>query len=121
MATGRLPGDIVTTEDFQDPLLKSLYEGLQSGASPASLVEREEDEVTRARVSKLLLTPPSEDTDQIIHMAQDCVRSMRLTRMEARIQEIMRTINSLSGEDKRSAMAEVTQLTRRINELKKAR
>lgn len=121
MATGRLPGDIVTTEDFQDPLLKSLYEGLQSGASPASLVEREEDEVTRARVSKLLLTPPSEDTDQIIHMAQDCVRSMRLTRMEARIQEIMRTINSLSGEDKRSSMAEVTQLTRRINELKKAR
>ena len=121
MATGRLPGDIVTTEDFQDPLLKSLYEGLQSGASPASLVEREEDEVTRARVSKLLFTPPSEDTDQIIHMAQDCVRSMRLTRMEARIQEIMRTINSLSGEDKRSAMAEVTQLTRRINELTRSR
>ena len=121
MATGRLPGDIVTTEDFQDPLLKSLYEGLQSGASPASLVEREEDEVTRARVSKLLFTPPSEDTDQIIHMAQDCVRSMRLTRIEARIQEIMRTINSLSGEDKRSAMAEVTQLTRRINELKRSR
>lgn len=121
MATGRLPGDIVTTEDFQDPLLKSLYEGLQSGASPASLVEREEDEVTRARVSKLLFTPPSEDTDQIIHMAQDCVRSMRLTRIEARLQEIMRTINSLSGEDKRSAMAEVTQLTRRINELKRSR
>ena len=121
MATGRLPGDIVTTEDFQDPLLKSLYEGLQSGVSPASLVEREEDEVTRARVSKLLFTPPSEDTDQIIHMAQDCVRSMRLTRIEARIQEIMRTINSLSGEDKRSAMAEVTQLTRRINELKRSR
>ena len=121
MATGRLPGDIVTTEDFQDPLLKSLYEGLQSGASPASLAEREEDEVTRARVSKLLFTPPSEDTDQIIHMAQDCVRSMRLTRIEARIQEIMRTINSLSGEDKRSAMAEVTQLTRRINELKRSR
>ena len=46
---------------------------------------------------------------------------MRLTRIEARIQEIMRTINSLSGDDKRSAMAEVTQLTRRINELKRSR
>ena len=97
-------------------LLVALGAGMQN-----IVVEREEDEVTRARVSKLLFTPPSEDTDQIIHMAQDCVRSMRLTRIEARIQEIMRTINSLSGEDKRSAMAEVTQLTRRINELKKAR
>ena len=98
-----------------------LSEVLLSELREHPVVLYEEDEVTRARVSKLLFTPPSEDTDQIIHMAQDCVRSMRLTRMDARIQEIMRTINSLSGEDKRSAMAEVTQLTRRINELKKAR
>lgn len=121
MATGRLPGDIVTTEDFQDPLLKSLYEGLQQGVSPAALVEREEDEATRSRVSKLLLTPPSEDTDQLIHMAQDCVNAMRLTRMEQRVREIMRTINGLSGEEKKAAMQEVTLLTQKINTLKKAR
>lgn len=34
-------------EDFQDPLLKNLYDGLQRGESPASLVEQETDQVTR--------------------------------------------------------------------------
>ena len=84
-------------------------------------MEREEDEATRSRVSKLLLTPPSEDTDQLIHMAQDCVNAMRLTRMEQRVREIMRTINGLSGEEKKAAMQEVTLLTQKINTLKKAR
>lgn len=78
MATGRLPADIVSVEDFQDPLLKNLYDGLQRGESPASLVEQETDQVTRARVSHLLFTPPSEDTNQLIRMAQDCVATMRL-------------------------------------------
>lgn len=121
MATGRLPGDIVSTEDFQDPLLKSLYEGLLSGESPATLVEREEDETVRAHVSQLLSSPLSEDTNQLIRMAQDCVSSMRLARMETRVREIMRTVNSLDGEEKKAAMTEVTTLTRKIKALKATR
>lgn len=121
IGTGRLPGDIADEEDFADPLLKSLYVDLTHGRSPASLVEDQQGENLRARVSRLLLTPPSENTDQLIRMAQDCLNSMRRRRVEERIQTIMRSINALSGSDKIAAMTEVQALTAKLNRLKSAR
>ena len=56
--TGRVPTDIATEEDFRDPLLRNLYLSLCEGASAAALAEEQVEEMTRARVSKLLLTPP---------------------------------------------------------------
>lgn len=121
IGTGRLPGDIAAEEDFADPLLKSLFIDLTHGRSPASLVEEQQDEALRARVSRLLLTPPSENTDQLIRMAQDCLNSMRRRRLEERIQTIMRSINALSGSDKIAAMTEVQALTAKLSRLKSAR
>ena len=121
IGTGRLPGDIADQEDFTDPLLKTLYVDLTSGRSPASLVEEQQDDALRARVSQLLLTPPSENTDQLIRMAQDCLNSMRRRRVEERIQTIMRSINTLTGSDKIAAMTEVQALTAKLNRFKSAR
>lgn len=121
MATGRLPGDIVSEQDFSDPLLKELYTQLAAGRSPASLVEEQEREDLRARVSQLLLTPPSEDTDQLIRMAQDCLASMRRQRIESRIQAIMHTINTLQGDEKRAALAQVAALNAELKPLKQAK
>ena len=121
IGTGRLPGDIADEEDFTDPLLKNLYVDLTKGRSPASLVEEQQDENLRARVSRLLLTPPSENTDQLIRMAQDCLNSMRRRRVEERLKTIMRSINTLTGSDKITAMTEVQALTAKLNRLKSAR
>lgn len=121
IGTGRLPSDIADEEDFTDPLLKSLYTDLTHGRSPAALVEEQQEEALRARVSRLLLTPPSENTDQLIRMAQDCLNAMRRRRVEEQIQTIMRSINALSGSDKIAAMTEVQALTARLNRLKSAR
>jgi len=121
IGTGRLPGDIANEEDFTDPLLKNLYVDLTRGRSAASLVEEQQDENLRARVSHLLLTPPSENTDQLIRMAQDCLNSMRRRRVEERIQTIMRSINTLTGNDKIAAMTEVQALTAKLNRFKSAR
>ena len=121
LATGQLPGDIATPEDFDDPLLKSLYIDLTAGRSPASLVEEQPDEPSRARVSRLLLTPPSENTDQLIRMAEDCLSAMRIKRTQERIQAIMLTVNTLSGDEKNAAMTEVQTLNAYLNRLKSAR
>ena len=121
LATGQLPGDIATQEDFDDPLLKSLYIDLTAGRSPASLVEEQPDEPSRARVSRLLLTPPSENTDQLIRMAEDCLSAMRIKRTQERIQAIMLTVNTLSGDEKNAAMTEVQTLNAYLNRLKSAR
>jgi len=121
IGTGRLPGDIASEEDFTDPVLKTLYVDLIHGRSPASLVEEQQDETLRARFSQLLMTPPSENTDQLIRMAQDCLNSMRRRRLEERIKTIMQSINALSGPDKITAMTEVQSLTAKLNRLKSAR
>lgn len=121
LATGQLPADIAEQEDFDDPLLKSIYTDLSSGRSPASLVEEQPDEPSRARVSKLLLTPMSESRDQLIRMAQDCLNAMRIRRTQAKIQAIMLTINTLSGDEKKAAMTEVQSLNANLNRLKSAR
>ena len=84
-------------------------------------MEEQQDDALRARVSQLLLTPPSENTDQLIRMAQDCLNSMRRRRVEERIQTIMRSINTLTGSDKIAAMTEVQALTAKLNRFKSAR
>ena len=121
VATGRLPGDIASEEDFLDSQLRELFLAMGQGRSPASLVEEQQDENDRARVSRLLLTPPSDSTDQLIRMAQDCLSSIRRRRLEERIQSIMRSVNTLSGDDKKAAITEVQALSAKLNRLKSAR
>ena len=121
IGTGRLPADIASQEDFDDPLLKSLYEELTAGRSPAALVEEQEREDLRARVSQLLLTPPSEDTDQLIRMAQDCLATIRRKRIEDKLQAIMHQINTLSSGQKQAALDEVQALSAQLKRLKSNR
>ena len=121
IATGRLPSDIASPEDFSDPLLKSLYAGLTGGASAASLVEEQPDDASRARVSQLLLTPPSEDTDQLIIMARDCLEKNRIKRTQAQINEIIRGLPTLTGAAKAEALDRAKSLTTYLNTLKSAK
>mgnify|MGYP001120017376 CR=1 FL=1 len=72
-------------------------------------------------VSRLLLTPPSESTDQSIRMAQDCLNSLRRKRAQEKLKALMLTINSLSGEEKMAAMTEVQTLNAYLNRLKSAK
>ena len=54
-------------------------------------------------------------------MAQDCLSSIRRRRLEEKIQSIMRSVNTLSGDDKKAAMTEVQALSAKLNRLKSAR
>ncbi len=113
--TKLVPMDIATEEDFRDPLMRNLYLSLREGASPASLAEEQVEEATRARVSRLLLTPPADDTDQLIRMAQDCLDRNRLKRCRAELAELQSSLSSLTGEGKIAALQRVQQLMSQIS------
>lgn len=121
ISTGRLPQDVASEEDFSDPLLRTLFSELAQGTSPASLVEMQGDEVVRARVSRILLTPPSEDLDQLIRMARECLDRNRLKRMQEELNSIVRSMGSLSAGDKAAALARAQQLSARIKEINSSR
>ena len=112
LASGRIPTDIASEEDFDDPVLKRLYQQLADGADPASLVEREATEQDRARVTELLMEPAvSGETDEMLRMARDCLQRIRGEKMDARLKEIQSTIGQMSPEQKTAAMEEYRRLT----------
>ncbi len=115
--TGRIPTDIATEEDFHDPLLRNLYLSLCEGATAASLAEEQVEESTRARVSRLLLTPPADDTDQLIRMAQDCLARNREKRSRAELSALEASIPTLTGEEKIAALKRAQQLTLQLSKL----
>ena len=112
LASGRIPADIASEEDFDDPVLKRLYQQLANGADPASLVEQEVTDQDRARVTELLMEPAvSGETDEMLRMARDCLQRIRGEKMDARLREIQSTIGQMSPEQKAAAMAEYRRLT----------
>lgn len=113
--TGRIPTDIATAEDFHDPLLRNLYLSLCEGASAASLAEEQVEEATRARVSQLLLTPPAEDTNQLIRMAKDCLERNREKRSRAELTALESTLPTLTGSDRIAALQRAQQLSAQLS------
>ena len=117
-ATGRGPTDIAAAEDFTDPLMRLLYEELSRGASPASLVESQQEEATRERVSKVLMNQLGEDTSENISMALDCLNRLRIIRCQDRLSDVTRSINTLTGSDKAAALQEAQRLNAELRRLK---
>ena len=116
-ATGRLPKDIVSEQDFDDPMLKALYSDLSSGRSPASIVEEQEDEVQRSHITALLLSPYSEDTDQLIRMAEDCLHRLRVLRLDAQIKDLLARLSGTEGSGKAALLGRISELQRQKNAL----
>lgn len=113
-----MPGDIISADDFTLPLLKTLYNGLIHGRTPASLVEDQATDTDRAEVTRLLLTPAVNDTNESLAMANDCLKRLKRRRIESRIQELTTLIATASGADKLPLMKEFQQLSLQLNKLK---
>ena len=118
IGTGHLPMSVAQAEDFDDPLLRSLYESLAEGTSAASLAEGIEDEADRARVTRLLQANTSATTDEMIRMAEECHKTLQISLLTEKLKAIQSQINQLTGEEKMTAVAEAMSLSQRLNELK---
>ena len=117
LATGRLNGDIATEDDFDNELYRSIYKSLKQGRTPASIVEEQPTEEDRARVSRVLMPQPSESMDELIRMAEDCLRQLRRQRLLKEQQEISQRINGLSPAEKMQAMARYQEIGRLLRPL----
>ncbi len=118
VSTGLLPKDLTQEEDFSDPALKYLYQDLISGASPASLIDRAADAEERSRLTRLLLSPRAESTDELIAMAQDCVSAIRRGGYEKKRQELTERLANCTDEGERMGLlAEFQALTQSLQKL----
>ena len=92
LATGKLPGGVVSAEEFADPQLRAICEGLLGGKTAAAIMEDQPDAQGRALVGTLLGIQTEDDDAALMRMAQDCLRRMRRERLEAELEEIERTL-----------------------------
>ena len=116
-ATGQLPGDLAQPEDFADEELRGLYQELLGGASAASLISQAPDDETRARYTRILLSPEAQSTDQIIAMAHDCVNRIRRAHYDKRLKELTTLLTNTTSEDRTRLLQEVMELNARIKKL----
>lgn len=117
-ATGRLPYGILDESDFSDELLADTWKALSSGLSVNGILTQTDNEENLSRLTRILLSPTGDNTDEIITMANDCVNSLRRKKLEARLAEIMKEINSLPPNKKDEALNEARAISARITQLK---
>ena len=118
LATGRLPKGSVSPEDFEDPLLRSLCEGLLAGESAASLMERQTDDQGRAVIGDILSVDTDLDDDGLMHMAQDCLKKLRRQRLERALDQIQQHLPTLTGEERERETQRAIALTQQLLDLK---
>lgn len=117
LATGRLPKDSVSSEEFEDPLLRSLCEGLLAGESAAALMERQIDDAGRAAVGDILSINTDMDDDGLMQMARDCLRKLRRERLERELDQIQRTLPTLGEEERERETQRAVTLTKQLLDL----
>ena len=118
LATGRLPEDIVSPEEFEDPVLRSLCEALCSGESAAALMERQADEAGRAAVGDILSINTDMDDDGLLKMARDCLQKMRRQRLENELDSIQKSLPNLTDAERAAETQRAFALTKQLLDLK---
>ena len=118
LASGRLPKDIVSEQDFDDPLLKMLYSDLSSGLSPAAILEAQEDETQRQRTAQLLLPLELEDTDQMISMARECLDQIRAQQLGQELDALKQSLPTAAEADRPGILQRIQELTAQRKKLK---
>ena len=118
LATGRLPRDIVAPEEFEDPVLRSLCESLASGQSAAALMEQQVDDAGRAAVGDILSISTEMDDEGLMKMARDCVKKMRIERLERELDYIQKSLPNLPDEERAQETQRAFALMKQLSELK---
>ncbi len=118
LATGRLPRDIVDPEEFEDPVLRSLCESIVNGESAASLMEQQVDEASRAAVGDILTLNTEVDDDGLMKMARDCVKKMRIERLERELDQIQKSLPNLPDEERSQETQRAFALMKQLSDMK---
>lgn len=116
-ASGQIPKDMLEEKDFSDDELKSIYRDLLSGASPASLPDLAPDEASRSRMTRILFSPSAGSTDEMIAMANDCLRRIRKTGLEKRYEELSCEISAAPADRLPALLAEAQEISARLKKL----
>ncbi len=114
IATGRLPVGSISSEEFEDDVLRSLCEAMLAGQTPASLMESQPDEESRAVLGDILSLNTDLDDAGLMQMAKDCIQKMQKARLEKQLDTITKTLPTLPEDERETQTKRAYLLTKQL-------
>ena len=97
LAGGHLPEGLVQATDFEDSLVKPIAQMLLEGKSPAEILGNLEDEAQRSLASGIFSRMADMDPEQAVQAADDCLQTIRVTKLNARIAQLAEEVKRQEG------------------------
>lgn len=120
IASGLTAENAVRAEDFDDPAMRALAEALLSGKSPAALIAECESDQARRLISEALAPDADINRENAAAITEDCLRAIRLKRLETQMAALLQGMDALSSEEKTAAMRQYVALNNEKTRLKRA-
>ena len=119
LASGLAPENAIRAEDFDTPLIRQLAEKLLSGTSPASILSQCENDQDRQEISDLFALDIQINEENAASMAEQCLNTVRVHRLQRQIDDISANLNNLDNENKQEELKQLMALTTELNRIKR--
>ena len=119
LSSGLAPENAIRAEDFDTPLIRQLAEKLLSGMSPASILSECENDQDRQEISDLFALDIQINAENAASMAEQCLNTVRVHRLQKQIDEISANLNNLDNENKQDELKQLMALTTELNRIKR--
>ncbi len=110
LASGLLPQDLLTPDDFESQPLRYLAQELMEGKQPARILAECDDQDMRSTASELFSGKNWPQRETVILEAEECLRAVRLKRIGLKITSLQEGMNSMDDSRKRSNAQEILRL-----------
>lgn len=120
LVSGLMPKDAVRDTDFDDPQLHMLAQKLLAGSSPAAILAECETEQQRVAYSETFALNAEITQDNAAAVAEDCLRTIRQTRLQRQIDDIRAQLDTCGSAEKADMLKELLTLSNELARLKRA-
>lgn len=120
LVSGLMPRDAVRDTDFDDPQLHMLAQKLLAGSSPAAILAECETEQQRVAYSEAFALNAEITQDNAAAVAEDCLRTIRQTRLQRQIDDIRAQLDTCGSAEKADMLKELLTLSNELARLKRA-
>ena len=118
LVSGLMPKDAVRDTDFDDPQLHMLAQKLLAGSSPAAILAECETEQQRVAYSEAFALNAEITQDNAAAVAEDCLRTIRQTRLQRQIDDIRAQLDTCGSAEKADMLKELLTLSNELARLK---
>lgn len=121
LSAGKLPHNVVTARDFDDPDLRLIAEAMLGGQSLGALLDEQATAGLRQAVGAIMSVEI--DDEHAMNMAQECFEQNKRTKLENELEEIERRVQNLTNGDpqKQAQLQRSMDIMRQLQSLKLSR